>query len=233
MTIPNPLPKTIPAGTIATNDEGKPVYKLLNEYKFGGVYYHGEGYSYLGWTSDCYGAFPPDRIVWNSIPQLKKEQRMKVVFIGGPMSGNNAWTIEQNVRRCEDLYMEVSKIPGVCAISLNVASRFMAGTVTYDYWVEAGKEQISRSDALLLAPEWEKSKGSNKELEYALSLGKPVFTSIEEVKEWSRGSDGKYILETFTGMGWIHSSKPMPKNEAEKILELLGLPPTHTRIVRY
>ena len=48
------------------------------------------------------------------------------------------------------------------------------------------KTWLSKCDALLLTPGWQKSPGSLIEMDYAIELGIPVFTSLEELKKWEK-----------------------------------------------
>lgn len=115
--------------------------------------------------------------------------RLKVVFISGPYSGESAWEIEQNVRRCEELQLEVMKLRLV-PLCLNVMGRFFAGTsphtgAGYDWWLDAACELLARSDAMLQTADWKRSGGCRKESQAAEDLGIPTFETITDLHEWA------------------------------------------------
>lgn len=48
------------------------------------------------------------------------------------------------------------------------------------------KTWLSKCDALLLTPGWQRSPGTVTEMGFAEQLGIPVFTSLKELKKWEK-----------------------------------------------
>ncbi len=56
----------------------------------------------------------------------------------------------------------------------------------YEFWMQLDFEEIRRSDAVLRLGG--KSAGADREIEFAASIGLPVFFSVWDVIEWSKAS---------------------------------------------
>jgi len=56
------------------------------------------------------------------------------------------------------------------------------GGYTYDMFFLNSQVILSRCDAVFLTPGWETSKGTKREIEFAESLGIPVFDDINQLK---------------------------------------------------
>lgn len=112
---------------------------------------------------------------------------MKVVFVAGPFTGANAWEIEQNVRRAEELALEIWKRGGV-AICPHTMNRFFFGTASEGVYREGCLEIVRRADGIALVDGWERSGGTAGEIAEANVLGKPVFRPEAEQRallfEW-------------------------------------------------
>lgn len=53
-----------------------------------------------------------------------------------------------------------------------------------EVWLDGDLEMLKRCDAILVTPDWQRSSGARKEVQYATELGIPVFFNIEELKVW-------------------------------------------------
>ena len=106
-----------------------------------------------------------------------------VVYVAGPFRGPNAWAIEQNIRRAEELSLEVWKM-GVAAICPHTNTRFFQGAADDHVWLDGDLEILRRCDAVLLVPGWENSSGTRAEVAQARSQNQPVFETIGELYEW-------------------------------------------------
>lgn len=111
--------------------------------------------------------------------------KMKVVYIAGPFRASNAWEIEQNIRRAEELALEVWRA-GFAAICPHTNTRFFQGAAPDEVWLEGDLEILSRCDAVLLTEDWENSKGAVLESEEAGDLEIPVFESFWKLLEYLR-----------------------------------------------
>lgn len=103
---------------------------------------------------------------------------MKVVYIAGPFRGPNAWEIEKNIRRAEELSFQCWA-NGFAAICPHANTRFFDGALSNDIFLEGDLEIVRRCDALLMTADWALSAGAMGERSLALDLGIPVFHSIE------------------------------------------------------
>lgn len=102
---------------------------------------------------------------------------MKIAYVAGPFRGPNAWEIEQNIRRAEEVSLEVWRTPGWCAICPHTNSRFFQGAAPDSVWLEGDIEILRRCDALVLAPNWSKSSGTRAEVRVAIELKIPIHES--------------------------------------------------------
>lgn len=120
---------------------------------------------------------------------------MKVIYIAGPFRATNpdtgksdAWKVQQNVMAAMALALEVWK-SGAVAICPHSNTMFFqdAHGVLDEVWLAGDLELLHRSDAVLLTPNWHRSKGATAEREYALKLGLPIFDSLTDFFEWMEG----------------------------------------------
>lgn len=108
---------------------------------------------------------------------------MPVVFVAGPFRGPNAWEIELNIRRAEELALEVWKL-GAAAICPHSMNRFFFGTLDEEYYLRGDLELLRRSDAMIMVHDWERSTGARAERKAAIVDGTPVFYTIPDLKEF-------------------------------------------------
>lgn len=106
---------------------------------------------------------------------------MKNIFVSGPYSGENSWEVERKVRMCEESALTVARLGG-SPVCLNVLGRFFNGTLPYESWIEIAKDQIGRSDAIYMSTGWQSSSGSLREADFARTSGKPVLSTLEELR---------------------------------------------------
>jgi hypothetical protein len=91
----------------------------------------------------------------------------KVVYIAGPFRGPNAWEVEKNIRRAEELAFEVNSLGGCIALCPHTNTRFFSGTLTDEFWLEGTKELLRRCDAVAFTADWKRSVGARDELRLA------------------------------------------------------------------
>ncbi len=106
---------------------------------------------------------------------------MKLVYIAGPYRAATAWEVEQNVRRAEEIGLEIARM-GAMPVVPHTLTRFYGGECPEDFWLLGTFMLMRRCDIVVLVPAWKLSSGAACEKDDAVRLGKPVF-------EWERDSD--------------------------------------------
>lgn len=116
---------------------------------------------------------------------VRLPNKMPVVYIAGPFRGENAWEIEQNVRRVEEVGLYIAR-KGAMPLMPHANTRFFQGTLPDEFWIDGTSELLLRADALYLHMGWEKSQGSMIEKELAESVYMPVFVfeRLNLLVEW-------------------------------------------------
>lgn len=108
---------------------------------------------------------------------------MKVVYIAGPFRGPNSWEIEQNIRRAEALALEVWRL-GAAVLCPHTNTRFFQGAADDAIWLDGDLELLSRCDAVMLAPDWQRSSGARAEVDFAITKTIPTFETLDALKLW-------------------------------------------------
>ncbi len=112
---------------------------------------------------------------------------MKIVFVIGPYRAENAWEIEQNIRRAEETALGIWRL-GAIPICMHSMNRFFMGTMPEEIYLRGDREILSRcADAVITVGYWMDSSGSRDERTQALELGIPIFENLHELKTWLRG----------------------------------------------
>lgn len=97
-----------------------------------------------------------------------------VVYVSGPITADNAWLKELNIRYAEEVGLSLGDSPfNTSPIVPHTACRFFGGTRDRDVFMEIDIAQLSRCDAMVLCPGWENSEGCKSELAYAQEKGIP------------------------------------------------------------
>lgn len=109
--------------------------------------------------------------------------RMKVVYIIGPFRGKSHWKVQQNVRRAEEMALEVANL-GAMPLCPHKNTENFDGLLTSDFWIEGTKELLRRCDAAIVLPGWQLSKGSVGEIEEAARLGFFLANNLDQLREW-------------------------------------------------
>jgi hypothetical protein len=104
------------------------------------------------------------------------------VFISGPFRGLDTWAVTQNINRAEEIAFQVLSM-GHVAVCPHTMYRNFDRTLTDAFWLEVGLELLSSCDCVLVCPGWEQSVGTLGEIASARADNKPVFYSIEELRE--------------------------------------------------
>lgn len=109
---------------------------------------------------------------------------MIVLYVAGPFRGKNHWVVEQNIRRAEELALELWRLGGVAVICPHTNTRFFDGAAPDEVWLEGDLEIMRRCDAVVTVPGWGASTGACKEVAEMERIEKPIFHRIEDVKAW-------------------------------------------------
>lgn len=104
------------------------------------------------------------------------------VYISGPMTAKHGFTIEENVAAGVRVYLDclARGIPAFCP---HLSGAFPSAWTALDWetWLNYDLAVIDRCTHVLLMPRWQQSAGAVKEHAYAVSKGKSVITSIDEL----------------------------------------------------
>ena len=99
---------------------------------------------------------------------------MKLIYIAGPYRGANAWEVEQNIRRAEQIGFEVASA-GAIPLIPHTMYRFWDGTLDDSFWLACGIELLERCGAMVCCPGWGASRGTLAERDRALAIEIPIF----------------------------------------------------------
>src|SRR4051812_23871364 len=114
---------------------------------------------------------------------------MNVIYIAGPFRAENAWEIEQNIRRAEELALACWRA-GFAVICPHTNTRFFQGAAPDEVWLEGYIELLKRCDAVLVVlPNWDNSEGTQVEIKTAKESNIPVFYSFTELVNWRFGEN--------------------------------------------
>lgn len=105
---------------------------------------------------------------------------MIVVYVAGPFRGANSWEMEQNIRRAETLALDVWRA-GFAAICPHTNTRFFQGAADDEVWLEGDLAIMAKCDAVLMTPDWERSRGATEERRKAIAWGIRVFDTLDEL----------------------------------------------------
>lgn len=124
---------------------------------------------------------------------------MKIVFIAGQLTtgwdGKGTEVIENNIRKAEAFQVALCNLGiGVFCPHSHTALHHMKGSVAPEtFYNDLDLEFLKRCDALLALPDWEKSNGARKEVEWAIKSRIPIFypadiKDLNEIVEWNKNS---------------------------------------------
>ena len=106
-----------------------------------------------------------------------------VVYVAGPFRGPSAWAVECNIRRAEELALEVWRLGAAC-ICPHTNTRFYQGAAPDEVWLDGDLEILARCDAVLMTPDWEKSSGARAEHDFAAARGLVVLYTLDALCAW-------------------------------------------------
>lgn len=165
---------------------------------------------------------------------------MKVVYIAGKFRGPNSWEMEQNIRRAEELSLQVWQ-RGAAALCPHTNTRFFQGAGPDSLWLEGTLALLAKCDACIMVPGWELSIGARGELAYALEHDIPVFYRLDELEEWLEEPTGAWggtpaealrgaLEETTKVLEWLNSQGGKGLKEHAEMERTIGIARTALRI---
>ena len=104
------------------------------------------------------------------------------VYLSGPISAAHGYSIDDNVAAGLRVFFDcVAR--GIPAFSPHAIGAFPSTwQIDRQQWVAYDCAVIDRCTHVLLLPRWETSPGAVAERDYALRIGTPVITSLEELE---------------------------------------------------
>jgi len=118
---------------------------------------------------------------------------MKIIFISGALTtggdGSKAY-IEKNIRKAEEYTITLAK-EGVGFFCPHTHTSNHHGVTEESFYHELDFRFLEKSDAIMLVPGWEKSKGAKAEVVWAQKNGMKIFypknpNDIAEITKWAR-----------------------------------------------
>lgn len=110
---------------------------------------------------------------------------MTVVYIAGSYRAATPWRILANIRKAQDLALDVWKL-GAVGLCPHSNTALFDGEAPDAVWLDGDHELLRRSDAVLLVEGWQSSSGAQAEVRLARELTKPVFETLAELRDWLR-----------------------------------------------
>ena len=82
-----------------------------------------------------------------------------MAFVCGPFRAADSWAREQNIRRAEEVALELWRM-GFAVICPHTNTRFFEGAAPDSVWLAGDLEMLRRCDVLVTVPGWESSVGA-------------------------------------------------------------------------
>lgn len=105
--------------------------------------------------------------------------------MAGPFRASTPWQIQQNIRRAEELSLEVAKL-GAMPLCPHKNTENFHGLLTDEFLLNGTMDLLRRCDAVVLCDGWKQSIGTRGEVEEAKRLGIPVYQDIDDLDDWLR-----------------------------------------------
>src|SRR5262245_18621062 len=116
----------------------------------------------------------------------------KVVYIAGPYRGANSWEIESNIRRAEQLALEVWRA-GAAALCPHANTRFFQGALPDSIWLKGDLAMLAKCDAMVMTPDWQRSLGAQAEHDFAEQHAIPVFYDVFALGVWLAAIEARRV----------------------------------------
>lgn len=105
-----------------------------------------------------------------------------LVYISGPMTAKDGFTIEENVAAGVRVYLDLLQ-QGIPAFCPHLSGAFPSAwtALPHGAWIAYDFAIINRCTHVLMMPRWQSSLGARLEKEYAESIQVPLFYSADEL----------------------------------------------------
>lgn len=121
---------------------------------------------------------------------------MFLVYIAGPYRGKTMQEVELNIASAKQIAKIVAR-KGYMPVTPHLNTQgfeHIAPDLPDEFWLEGTLEILRRCDYVVLAPGWELSSGTRKEIEVAKSLSIPVIENVYNLEEYiNTDQDMDYI----------------------------------------
>ncbi len=99
-----------------------------------------------------------------------------LIYVAGPYSAYEDFTVEQNIEQAEKIAAELWKKGHAVICPHKNTSHFEKWVegIEYEQYMQGDFRMIRGCDALVMTPRWKDSKGARMEHEYAQRLGIPI-----------------------------------------------------------
>ena len=105
---------------------------------------------------------------------------MKIIYIIGPFRAENAWLVEQNIRRAEEAALKLWQ-KGFTVICPHANTRFFDGFLPSDVFLKGDLEILKRCNAALCISGWMHSVGSCNEVAFCKEYKIPFYTDFNDL----------------------------------------------------
>jgi hypothetical protein len=105
---------------------------------------------------------------------------MQIIYVAGPFRGKTPWDVAQNVRRAEEMGLEVAK-RGHMPLIPHANTALFDGQCNDQFWLDGTMALLYRCDGLITLPTWEASTGAKAEVAYALENEIPVYYALDQL----------------------------------------------------
>jgi hypothetical protein len=105
---------------------------------------------------------------------------MKLIYIIGPFRAENSWLVEQNIRRAEEVALQLWQ-KGFAVICPHTNTRFFDGAAHDKNFLNGDLEILKRCDAALCIQGWMNSIGSCREKDFCFTNRIALYYSVNDL----------------------------------------------------
>lgn len=112
---------------------------------------------------------------------------MKLIYIAGPYTAEDIYSLRRNILRAEKAGREVFKAGHIPVIPHSIGDALDTGTDfkhfrPADWMQKLCLPLLKRCDGILLTQGWQNSKGARMEFEFAQNNNMPIFYTAERIR---------------------------------------------------